>query len=187
MLAIRSLIAAALLGSGVALAAPYKVDDDHSMVIFKANHLGISYTYGMLNDVSGTIQWDSAAPTSLSLSISVKASSVDTNHTKRDQHLTGPDFFDAAQFPVITFVSSRVTDKGNGVYGVTGTLTLHGVSKEVTVDLKKTGEGSDPWGGYRAGFHTTLSINREDFGMTYMTDGVPGPVELIVSLEGIRQ
>ncbi|MFT5681971.1 MAG: polyisoprenoid-binding protein YceI [Myxococcota bacterium] len=182
-----SLIAAVLLGSGAAVAAPYSIDDDHSMVVFKASHLGVAYTYGRFNTVSGTVDWDSGAPDALSLSVAVQTASVDTDQDKRDQHLRGPDFFDAEQFPEITFVSSSVADKGDGVYAVTGTLTLHGVSREVTVDLTQTGEGSDPWGGYRAGFHTTFSVDRTDYGMTYMADSIPGLIELTVSLEGIKK
>lgn len=183
----RNIALAGLLTGGTAVAAPYDIDDGHSMVLFKASHLGISHTYGRFNDISGSFEWDSASPTSASLSITVKAESIDTDHDKRDQHLRNPDFFNAAQFPVITFVSSSVAEKGSGVYAVTGTLTLHGVSREVTVDLEKVGEGTDPWGGYRAGFHTTFTIDRTDYGMTYMTDGVPSDVTLIVSLEGIRK
>ena len=157
------------------------------MAIFKASHLGISHTYGRFNDISGTFTWDQNNPTASSLSVTIKAESIDTNHDKRDQHLRNPDFFNAAQFPVITFVSSSVADKGNGVYAVTGTLSLHGVSREITVDLEKVGEGNDPWGGYRAGFHTNFTIDRTDFGMDYMTDGVPADVGLTISLEGIRK
>ena len=183
----RTIVAAGLVASGSAMAAPYAIDDDHSAVIFKANHLGFSHTYGRFNDISGTFQWDSAAPTAGNLSVTIKADSIDSDHEKRDQHLRNPDFFNAAQFPVITFESSSIADKGNGVYAVTGTLSLHGVSKEITVDLEKVGEGTDPWGGYRAGFHTSFSINRSDFGMTYMADGIADEIGLTISLEGIRQ
>ncbi len=187
MLTTLAILAAALLGGGAAAAAPYSIDDDHSAVIFKASHLGVSYTYGRFNEISGGFSWDRSTPTALSLSLVIQADSVDTDQDKRDQHLRGPDFFDAAQHPEITFVSASVSDKSGGVYAVTGTLTLHGVSREITVDLKTTGEGSDPWGGHRAGFHTTVSIERADFGMTEMTDSIPGPIELTISLEGIRQ
>ena len=183
----RATILAGLLTGGTAVAAPYDVDDGHSAVVFRASHLNISYTYGRFNDISGTLDWDAANPTATSLNITVKADSVDTDSEKRDQHLRNPDFFNASQFPVITFVSSSVADKGSGVYAVTGTLTLHGVSKEITVDLEKVGEGEDPWGGYRAGFHTEFTIDRTDYGMDYMTDGAPAPVTLIISLEGIRK
>lgn len=187
MLTTLTLLAAVLLGSGAAVAAPYSIDDDHSAVIFRASHLGISYTYGRFNEISGSFDWDSATPTALQLSLVLQADSIDTDQDKRDQHLRSPDFFDAAQHPEITFVSASTADRGGGVYAVTGTLTLHGVSREVTIDLTKTGEGSDPWGGHRAGFHAAFSIDRADYGMTGMAEGIPGPIELTVSLEGIRQ
>ena len=187
MRALHTAVLASLLAVSTAQAAPYKVDEAHSMAIFRASHLGISHTYGRFNELSGSFEWDASRPEAASLSVTIQASSIDTNHEKRDQHLRNPDFFNAAQFPVITFVSSSFTPRQDGIYTVTGTLTLHGVSKEITVDLHTVGEGTDPWGGYRAGFHTTFTINRVDYGMDYMTDGVPSDVGLIISLEGIRQ
>lgn len=188
--AIRTLYTIALasmLAGRAAHGATYHVDDTHSMAIFHTTHLGISRTYGRFNDISGTLEWDASSPEATSLSVTIQADSIDTNHEKRDQHLRNPDFFNAAQFPVITFVSSSVTPQQDGTHAVTGTLTLHGVSKEITVMLHATGEGSDPWGGYRAGFHTTFTIDRTDYGMDYMSEGMPADVGLIISLEGIRQ
>ena len=187
MHALRTTFLASLLAVSTAQAAPYKVDEAHSMAIFRASHLGISQTYGRFNDISGSFEWDASSPESASLSVTIQASSIDTNHEKRDQHLRNPDFFNAVQFPVITFVSSSFTPRQDGTYTVAGTLTLHGVSKEITVELHAVGEGSDPWGGYRAGFHTAFTIDRVDYGMDYMTDGIPSDVGLIISLEGIRQ
>jgi len=180
-------VAGILASSTAAVAAPYHIDGTHSMAIFQASHLGISQTYGRFNDISGTLEWDASSPATASLSVTIQADSIDTNHEKRDQHLRNPDFFNAAQFPVITFVSSSFTPQQDGIHAVTGTLTLHGVSKEITVMLHVVGEGTDPWGGYRAGFHTSFTIDRTDYGMDYMTEGAPTDVGLIISLEGIRQ
>jgi polyisoprenoid-binding protein YceI len=178
---------ASMLAVSNARAAPYQIDGTHSMAIFQASHLGISHTYGRFNDISGSFEWDASSPAAARLSVTIRADSIDTNHEKRDQHLRNPDFFNAAQFPVIKFVSSSVTPQPDGTHAVTGILTLHGVSKEITVGLNVVGEGSDPWGGYRAGLHTTFTIDRTDFGMDYMAEGAPTDVGLTISLEGIRQ
>ena len=177
--------AAALLLSTTALADTYGIDDDHSSVIFRAVHLGVGYTYGRFNDVSGSFEWGDGAPTQLTLVI--KADSVDSDNEKRDKHLRGPDFFESASYPEITFTAATFKKTGEGAYTATGTLTMHGVSEELTVPLEVIGEGTDPWGGYRAGVHASFSVNRSDFGMTYMLEGISDKIDMTVSLEGIRQ
>lgn len=170
-----------------ALAADrYKVDGDHSFVNFRIKHLGLSWADGRFNALSGRFDLDVADPSKCSVSVEVRATSVDTNNAKRDQHLRGPDFFNARQFPVIRFVSTSVESAGGGVWTLNGKLTLRGVTKPITATLDLVGEGKDPWGGYRAGATAAFSIKRSEFGMTYMLDGLSDEVELVVSLEGVR-
>jgi polyisoprenoid-binding protein YceI len=179
---------AALLLAVPALAAEtYEVDPVHSAVIFRVGHLGVSHTYGRFNDISGQVVLDAADPSKSSVEITVKADSVDTFSEKRDQHLKSPDFFNAKQFPELTFKSRSVKKTGESEFEVAGDLTLHGVTRPVTVKVQHLGSGSDPWGGYRAGFETTFDIRRSDFGMDYMPGGVSDEVRLIVAVEGVRK
>ena len=166
-----------------AFADTFEVDNGHTSIVFSHDHLGVSNLYGVFTEASGTFEVKDGAPDKIVLEI--KADSVDTRSEKRDDHLKGPDFLDAGQFPVISFTSSKVTPKGDD-YEVTGTLSLHGVEKEITVTVQKIGEGADPWGGYRAGYETTFTVPRTEYGMTYMSDGA-SDVKIIAAVEGIRK
>src|SRR5438067_9388934 len=141
------LILALLLGSlslGAAAASAaetYKLDPVHSSVLFKAKHLNVADFYGRFNDFTGTVTFDNANPSNSSVNLEVKVESLDTHEPKRDQHLKSPDFFNAKQFPVITFKSTKVEKGSADSYKVTGDFTLHGVMKPVTIEFKKTGEG----------------------------------------------
>ncbi|MCB9780786.1 MAG: YceI family protein [Alphaproteobacteria bacterium] len=169
-----------------ALADAYSVDDDHSAVLFSVQHFGAAWVYGRFDKISGDFDW-SADVSKSTFSLTIDAASVDSDQEKRDQHLAGPDFFNAAEFPTITFKSKKVEKKGDKLLHVTGDLTLRGVTKEVTIPIEHTGEGDDPWGGHRAGLHSTFTIKRSDFGITYMPDGLSDQVKLIVSLEGVKK
>ena len=181
------ILAVAIAAGAPALASSYDIDTAHSTVLFKIRHLGVADFYGRFNGVSGTFTFDPAEPTKGSIDISVKADSVDTDNEKRDQHLMSPDFFNAKQFPVITFKSESVKKVGDKKFEVTGTLNLHGVSKKVTAAVDYIGAGDDPWGGYRAVFEARVSIKRSDFGITFMPGGLGENVDLIVALEGKRK
>lgn len=176
------------LFSTPAFAAPttYSVDPVHSTVLFSETHFSASRFYGRFDETTGTVVMDEASPAASKIDISVKAASVSTWDQKRDEHLRGPDFFNATQFPAITFVSKTIKKSGDS-WSVTGDFTLHGVKKEITVNFVKVGEGDDPWGGHRAGWHGTFKIKRSDYGMTFMVPQLSDEVELIVSLEGIRK
>jgi polyisoprenoid-binding protein YceI len=169
-------------------AAPqYEIDAVHSTIIFRVKHLGVGYFYGRINDPSGSFTFDAANPDAAALEISVKARNVDTNNTGRDDHIRNIDFFNAKQFPVITFKSTGFTRSGDNMYKVAGNLTFRGMTKPIAIDLEHVGEGDDPWGKYRCGFHTTFSISRRAFGMDYMPQGLGDEIVLMVGLEGIRQ
>lgn len=186
----RSTVAAfALLLSAPAWAAAstFELDSSHSTAIFRVKHLNVSWFYGRFNDITGTMVFDDADPTKSVIDVKIATGSVDTNVEKRDQHLKGPDFFNAAQFPMMTFKSKKVTKKTGNTWAVTGDLQIHGVTKEVTVDFERTGEGKDPWGGTRAGAEATFNIKRSDYGISFMPDGLSDDVRLFVSFEGVKK
>jgi len=165
-------------------AETFAVDPVHSCVLFRVGHLGVGAYYGRFNDVSGSFVVDDANGGAVEFTID--AASVDTNNQKRDDHLRSPDFFSVKEFSKITF-KGKLTRKDGAKYQATGTLTLHGKSNEVTVDLERLGSGKDPWGGYRTGFEGSFTIKRSDYGMTNMVGAISDDVKLIVAIEGIRK
>lgn len=165
----------------------YEVDPVHSMAVFRVKHLGVSYTYGRFKDISGTFVVDEQDPTKSSAEITIKTDSVTTDDEKRDQHLRSPDFFDAKQYPVMSFKSKSVKKVKDNAYEVTGDFTLHGVTKSLSVTLEHVGVGKDPWGGQRSGFEGVFTLKRSDFGMSYMLEGIGDEVRVILGVEGIRK
>ena len=163
-------------------AANYEVDSSHTNVIFKINHLGIADTYGAFMETTGNFNLEDNK-----FEFTIKVDKINTFNEKRDQHLKSPDFFNAKQFPVIKFKGSKVKALGGDRYEVTGNLLLHGVKKKLTVEVVKTGEGKDPWGGYRQGLHANFTIKRSDFGMKYMLEGIGDEVEIFFSSEGLKK
>jgi len=176
-----------LPGATTASAETYNVDGTHTSVVFRVEHLGVSHFYGRFNEVSGTFSLDEEDPSSSSIDMTVVAESVDTNSTRRDNHLRSPDFFNAKQFPEITFTSTDVSKDSYGNFVVEGDFTLLGVTKPVTVKVRKTGEGETPMG-QRAGFETTFEIDRSAYGMSWGIDnGALGDeVRLMVAVEGTK-
>ncbi|MBI5433649.1 MAG: YceI family protein [Planctomycetes bacterium] len=166
--------------------ATYEIDGVHSSVLFRIKHLGVSYFYGRFNEVTGSFVYDEAKPETSSIQVEVATASVDTGHDGRDQHLQSPDFFNAAEHPKLTFKSKEVKKSKDGKLSVTGDLTLHGVTKPVTADVEFVGAGDRGQMGNKAGFETTFTIKREDFGMTKMLGetGLGNDVRVTVSLEG---
>src|SRR2546429_63677 len=129
-----------VLGTGAAFAADtYKIDPVHGTVIYRISHFNISNAYGRFNNPTGAVMLDGGNPSSFEFLI--KTDDIDTANRKRDSDLKGPDFFDAKQFPAITFRSTAVKSTGDNKFDVAGDLTLHGVTKSITVPITKTGEG----------------------------------------------
>jgi polyisoprenoid-binding protein YceI/cytochrome b561 len=161
------LIVAVIMVAGTisqARAAEYKIDPVHSFVEFRIQHLGFSWMYGRFNSISGEFSHDPANLKANSITLEIDTYSVDTNHAERDKHLRSEDFLDIKKFPTATFKSTKY--RGDAEAGVMeGILTMHGVSKPIKIDIKKVGEGQDPWKNYRAGFIGTVTINRRDFGI----------------------
>jgi len=145
--------------------AKLKIDKAHSVIGFAVPFMGLSKTEGRFDDFSGTLMFDPAEPARSSVSVTIRAASLDTNNEMRDKDLRSDAFFDVAKYPLITFRSSRIERRSDG-FAVAGTLTLHGVSKEVTVPLVRIGVGlKDPWGNTRVGFEGSLKLNRAEFGI----------------------
>lgn len=165
----------------------YEIDNGHSTAIFRVKHLGVSYFYGRFNELKGSFTFAKGDPTGLTLNVEIKAASIDTNDERRDQHLKGPDFFHAKRYKTISFKSTKVTKAKDKIYRVTGDLTLHGKTRSITADVEHVGAGKGLRSGYHAGFETTFSIKRTDFGMDYMVGGLGDDIRIIVSIEGIRQ
>jgi polyisoprenoid-binding protein YceI len=168
----RKLLTAVAVTALTVAAAPvhaadtYNVDPSHSEVGFQVRHL-VSQVHGRFTDYKGTINLDPAKMENSTVEFTIKATSIDTGNADRDKHLRGADFFDVEKFPEITFKSKSVKATGKDSYNVTGTFTLHGVSKEITLPVTFGGTAKDPWGGQRAGFETETTINRKDYGIVW--------------------
>lgn len=179
---IAALVLSAAFGSALAETAQpgqYKIDPEHTLATFEAGHLGISKMDGRFNKISGSYNLDGSGNGAVKVEIPV--ASIDTNHAERDKHLRGPDFFNAAQFPVMRFEGKKENDQ------IQGKLTMRGVTKPVTFKVQTIGAGKDPWGGYRSGFQATTVVKRSDFNINYMPEGIPDEVSIKLNVEGIRQ
>jgi polyisoprenoid-binding protein YceI len=150
--------------SGLSYGATYDLDVDHTTVGFKIKHL-LSWTKGQFNEFKGTFEYDPEKPEASKVEAAVKVGSIDTNVPQRDTHLKSKDFFDAEQFPEMTFKSTKFTPEGKDKAKLEGLLTIHGVEKPVVFDVDVLGVAKDPWGNVRAAFTAETKINRKDFGL----------------------
>ncbi len=168
-------------------AAEYDVDSLHSSLIFRVKHVGASYFFGRFNKIEGGMTFDPKALDKTQIEIVVDATSVDTNNKNRDDHLRGPDFFDAKQFRSMTFVGEKMSEVSDGVYEVTGELEMRGVKKKVSGKATYVGTGEFR-GSTRVGFEVKFSIKRTDFGVSYGADsGVLGDqVDIMIGLEMVK-
>lgn len=183
----RLLLASAISSlSAQVLAVEYQIDPAHSAVTFEIGHLGVSMTPGRFNEFSGYYSFEQADMSDIDVSLTIASESIDTNHSDRDKHLRSPDFFDARQYPEITFTSTGFD--GTSEQGtLTGEMTMLGETRTVSFAVTKVGEGDDPWGGYRHGLVAQTTIMRSDFGMDYFIPGVSDETDIKVFIEGIRQ
>ena len=180
------------MAGSAAAANTYTVDAAHSGVSFKIRHL-IATVPGRFAEFDGTITADWQNLDKSSVNFVIKAASIDTRNEDRDKHLRSADFFDVENFPEITFSSDRITKAGENSYSVTGKLTMHGVTKEVTLPVKYLGEMTDPWGNVKAGFQVETTLDRTDYGIVWNkaleTGGVllGEDVEVEINLELAKQ
>lgn len=194
-MSIKTLFASALVAlsasSFVANAAveKYAIDTGgaHAFIQFKVNHLGYSWLYGRFNTFDGDFQVDPSDHSQAKIALDIKTASVDTNHAERDKHLRSGDFLNVSKFPTARFESTKSNLDKNGNGTLTGNLTLNGVTKPVTLNVEFVGAGSDPWGGYRRGYSATTTFKMADFGLAYDLGPASREVEMMLSIEGIRQ
>jgi len=187
-LAITSLLTGAMFMPAVN-AADYVIDNKgaHASINFKIKHLGYSWLTGRFDKFGGKFSYDSANVSASKIEVNIDTSSINSNHAERDKHLKSDDFLDVSAFSNAKFVSTSVTKKTDGELAVTGVLTLHGVSKTITIDAQTVGEGKDPWGGYRAGFSGTTTIALSDFAIKMNLGPASSHVQLELHIEGVKQ
>lgn len=149
------------------LTGTYTLDVTHSRLGFVARHAMVTKVRGSFTDFTGTAVLDGENPANSHANVTIQVASVDTGNGQRDEHLRTNDFFDAANFPEITFVSTKAESTGDDNYRLTGDLTIKGITKEVAVDFEFTGVAADPWGNQRAGFEGKAVINRKDWGVNF--------------------
>ena len=159
----------------VVIAAPlaasadtWQIDPVHTTVGFSVRHMTISTVRGQFNKVAGTITANDNDPATAVIEATIDTASIDTHSPDRDSDLKSANFLDVAKYPTMTFKSKKIEAAGPGKYNVVGDLTLHGVTKGVTLAVEATGAPiKDPWGNMRAGATATTTINRKDFGLTW--------------------
>jgi len=163
----RAVALFAVLAASPAMGAEtFMIDKGHSEVGFQIRHM-MSKVRGRFTDFEGRIEADRAKPSASTVELTIQTASINTANENRDKDLRGADFFDAEKYPTITFKSTRMTPKGKDAYDVTGTLTMRGVSKEITLPVTMLGIMKNQRGVDSAGFETAITLNRKDFGITW--------------------
>lgn len=161
-------IAIALLGLTWANAqSTWNIDASHSSIRFAVDHMVISEVEGIFSKYEGSVIATKADFSDAKINFTVDVSSVNTDNAKRDEHLRGADFFETEKYPKMTFVSTSVVKTAEGKYNLKGKLTLHGITKEIALNMTYGGTTKDPWGNTKAGLKVTGVINRTDFGLKY--------------------
>ena len=186
---LATVLAAVLALPGLGQAADYVIDTEkaHAFIQFRISHLGFSWLLGRFNDFSGTFTYDEKNPAASRVEVRIDPASIDSNHAERDRHLRGEDFLHVSKYPEARFVSTGYEATGQDTGILTGELTLRGVTREIEIEVKQTGHGEDPWGGYRRGFEGSTHLTLADFGIDYNLGPAARQVEMFLSIEGIRQ
>jgi len=171
-----------------AFAAPYSIDPEHSSVGFKVRHLMVSNVKGDFGKVSGVVDIDDKDLRKSTVEVTIATASINTGVAKRDEHLKSADFFDVANYPTMTFISRKVEIGVGGTLQVHGDLTLHGVTRNVVLNVEgPTKSFKDPWGNVKRGATATATINRKDFGLLWNkaieSGGVMVGEEVTIALE----
>jgi len=183
-----TLIAAlALAASAAAQAGTWQIDPNHTAAQFAVRHLGVSTVRGAFTKVSGSAKYDPANPSQLALDATIDTNSVDTRVEMRDNDLRSARFFDVQKYPTMVFHSRATKAAGPGKLQVTGDFTLHGVTKEVVLDVDgPTAAIKDPWGNQRIGASATTKINRQDFGVSTMPGAIGDEITITIDVELIQ-
>jgi len=176
--------AIALSASAFAQAKTWQIDPNHSAAQFSVRHMGISTVRGAFTKVSGTVTYDPTDPSKTTLEATIDASSVDTRVERRDNDLRSPNFFDVAKYPTLTFKSKRVEAAGTGKLKITGDLTIHGVTKEVVLDVDgPSAPVQDQKGNSHMGASASTKINRKDYGVNGASSVVGDDVPITIDVE----
>lgn len=191
----KSLLAVAVAGlvSAPAFADTYAIDDSskgaHAAINFSVKHLGYSWLTGRFDNFSGEFTYDPTKPEASTVNVTIDTASVNSNHAERDKHLRSGDFLNVAKFPKATFVSTKIIVDGDdkNEFDIVGDLTLNGVTKSITIEVEKIGEGKDPWNGYRAGFEGETEITMKDFNIKMDLGPASQTVKLELQVEGIKK
>ena len=161
----------------------WQIDPNHSASQFSVRHMGISTVRGVFQKTTGTVAYDPADPGKAQIDVTIDAASVDTRVQMRDNDLRSPNFLDVAKYPTITFKSKRVEAAGSGKMKVTGDLTIHGVTKEVVLDVDGPSAPMNAMGGVRMGAEATTKINRKDFGVNGAPGVVGDDIQIVLDVE----
>ena len=184
------LAAALILACSHAIAEQetYKIDENHSFANWSIRHVA-SKTSGTFSDITGKILIDRDNLANSSVEAKINMLSVNSSHAKRDKHIKEKDYLDVEKFAEMTFVSKKIEAKSNTEGVMTGALTMHGVTKEMTFPFKVLGFGIDPWDGYRTGFEAKTSLKASDFGFTWglkPNPSVGDEIEITLLIEGVK-
>ncbi len=192
----KNVLAGTLVSLLLAVAAPgadrYEIDPVHTLIGFSVRHLVINNVKGKFGDFSGTILYDENDITRSSVEVTVRTPSINTGVNQRDDDLRSPNFLEVAKYPEMTFRSSRIERQGEG-YVAVGTLTLHGVAKQVALPFTLSGKIKDPWGNERIGVEANLTIDRRDWGINFsktMDSGgliVGNEVRIELNVEAVKK
>lgn len=191
----KSLLALAVSSIGLlslpTVADTYTIDTKgaHASINFAIKHLGYSVLTGRFDKFEGEFSYDPKKPEASSVNVTIDTTSVNSNHAERDKHLRSDDFLNVEKFPTATFVSKSIVLDGDDKdeFDIVGDLTLNGVTKSVTIEVEKIGEGKDPWGGYRAGFSGETEIKLKDFNVKMNLGPASETVKLELEVEGIKK
>lgn len=187
----KIILSLALLGLSANVYADqeaYRIDDSHSFANWTIRHVA-SKTSGTFSDIKGKILIDRSNLANSSVEAKINVLSVNSSHVKRDEHIKKEDYLDAAKFSEMTFVSNKVEASNNSEGILTGTFTLHGVTKQISFPFKVLGFGSDPWGGYRMGLEAHTTLKASDFGFTWPLKPNPSvgdDIEVTLLIEGVK-
>lgn len=169
-------------------AGQYELEKSHASITFKVLHMGLAYYTMRFNDFDATIDLDPKKPEASKLNVSIKPASLDSNDKKLTEHTNNKDFFDVTKYPTITFVSTGIEKTSDTSGKVTGNLTLHGVTKPITLDARFNGGGSHPFFKKHAlGFSATTTIKRSEFGMGYGVPMVDDNVHVMIETEFLQK
>jgi polyisoprenoid-binding protein YceI len=173
-----------------AFADDYVIDTKgaHASINFSISHLGYSHIIGRFNTFSGEFSYDPKSVATSKLNVSIDTTSIDSNHAERDKHLRSADFLNVEKFPKATFVSKKIiADNDDEEFDIVGDLTLNGVTKSITIEVDKVGEGKDPWGGYRVGFEGETEFLLKDFNIVQDLGPMSQKVKLELHVEGVKK